>query len=133
MLRKGIYPYEDMDNWGKFDETTFPPKKAFYSNLNLEYISDEDYAHAQKVCEVFDIKNRGEYHDLYGQGDTLLLADITENFTNMCIEIYELDPVYFVSAPGLVWQACLKKTEVKLELITDYDMILMIEKRIIDD
>ena len=133
LLRKGIYPYEDMDNWGKFDETTLPPKEAFYSNLNLENISDEDYAHAQKVCEVFDIKNRGEYHDLYGQGDTLLLADITENFTNMCIEIYELDPVYFVSAPGLVWQACLKKTEVKLELITDYDMILMIEKRIIDD
>ena len=121
-----------MDNWGKFDETTLPPKEAFYSNLNLENISDEDYAHAQKVCEVFDIKNRGEYHDLYGQG-TLLRADITENFTNMCIEIYELDPVYFVSAPGLVWQACLKKTEVKLELITDYDMILMIEKRIIDD
>ena len=123
LLRKGIYPYEDMDNWGKFDETTLPPKEAFYSNLNLENISDEDYAHAQKVCEVFDIKNRGEYHDLYGQG-TLLRADITENFTNMCIEIYELDPVYFVSAPGL---------EVKLELITDYDMILMIEKRIIDD
>ena len=132
MLRKGIYPYEDMDNWGKFDETTFPPKKAFYSNLNLENISDEDYAHAQKVWEVFEIKNRGEYHDLFVQSDTLLLADVFENFRNMCLEIYELDPVYFVSAPGLAWQACLKKTEVKLELITDYDMLLMIEKGIRD-
>ena len=130
MLRKGIYPYEDMDNWGKFDETTFPPKKAFYSNLNLENISDEDYAHAQKVWKVFEIKHLGEYHNLYAQTDTLLLADVFENFRNKCIEIYGLDPVYFVSAPGLAWQACLKKTGVKLELITDYDMILMIEKGI---
>ena len=101
LLRKGIYPHEDMDNWEKFDETTLPPKEAFYSNLNLEDISDEDYAHAQKVWDVFEIKNRGEYHDLYVQSDTLLLADVFENFRNMCLEIYELDPTYFVSAPGL--------------------------------
>ena len=130
LLRKGVYPYEDMDNWEKFDETTLPPKEDFYSELNLEGISDEDYAHAQKVWEVFEINNRGEYHDLYVQSDTLLLADVFENFRNMCLEIYELDPVYFVSAPGLAWQTCLKKTEVKLELITDYDMTLMIEKGI---
>ena len=68
------------------------------------------------------------FDDLYVQSDALLLADIFENFRNMCLNIYELDPVYFVSAPGLAWQACLKKTGVKLELITDYDMILMIEK-----
>ena len=72
----------------------------------------------------------GDYHDLYVQCDTLLLADVFENFTNMCLEIYELDPVYFVPAPGLAWQACLKKTGVQLELITVYDMILMIEKGI---
>ena len=119
-----------MDSWEKFDETTLPPKEAFYSNLNLEDISDEDYAHAQKVWDVFQIKNRGEYHDLYVQSDTLLLANVIENFRNKCLEIYELDPIYFVSAPGLAWQACLKKTGVKLELITDYDMILMIEKGI---
>ena len=111
LLRKGVYPYEDMDNWEKFDETTLPPKEAFYSNLNLEDISDEDYAHAQKVWDVFEINNRGEYHDLYVQSDTLLLADVFENFRNMCLEIYELDPTYFVSAPGLAWQACLKKAE----------------------
>ena len=130
LLRKGVHTYEDMDNWGKFDETTIPPKEAFYSKLNLKGITDEDYPHAQKVWEAFGIKNRGEYHDLYAQSDTLLLADVFENFRNMCLEIYELDPVYFVSAPGLAWQPCLKKTKVKLELLTDYGMLLMVEKRI---
>ena len=130
LLRKGVFPYEYMDSWEKFNENTLPSKEAFYSNLNLEDISDEDYAHAQKVWDVFKIKNLGEYHDLYVQSDTLLLADIFENFRNMCLNIYELDPVYFVSALGLAWQACLKKTEVKLELLTDHDMLLMIEKGI---
>ena len=97
LLRKGIYPYEYMDSWEKFDETTLPPKEAFHSNLNLEDISDKDYAHVQKVWEVFEIKNCGEYHDLYVQSDTLLLADVFENFRNKCLEIYELDPIYFVS------------------------------------
>ena len=83
LLRKGVYPYKYMDSWGKFDETTLPSKEVFYSNLNLEDISDEDYAHAQKVWDVFEIKNRGEYHDLYVQSDTLLLADVFENFRNM--------------------------------------------------
>ena len=103
LLRKGVYPYEYMDSWEKFDETTLPPKEAFYSNLNLEYISDEDYAHAQKVRDVFDIKNLGIYHDLYVQSDTLLLANVFENFRNKYLEIYELDPIYFASAPGSAW------------------------------
>ena len=90
LLRKGVYPYEYMDSWEKFDETALPPKKDFYSNLNLEDISDEDYAHAQKVWDVFKIKNLGEYHDLYVQSDTLLLADIFEKLRNMCLNIYEL-------------------------------------------
>ena len=109
LLRKGVYPYEYMDSWEKFDETTLPPKEAFYSNLNLEDISDEDYAHAQKVWDVFEINNLGEYHDLYVQSDTLLLADVFEKFRDTCIEIYGLDPSHFLSAPGLAWQACLKK------------------------
>ena len=129
-LRKDVFRYEYMDGWEKFNETALPPKKDFYSNLNLENISDEDYVHAQKVWDVFKTKNLGEYHDLYVQSDTLLLADIFENFRNMCLNIYELDPVYFVSAPGLAWQACLKKTKVELELLTDIDMVLMIEKGI---
>ena len=129
LLRKGIYPYEEMNNWRKFDETTLPPKEAFYSNLNLENISNEDYAHAQTVWEVFEINTRGEYHDLYVKSNTLLLAYVFES-RNMCLELYELDPAYFVSTRRLAWQACLKKTEVKLELITDYDMLLIIEKGI---
>ena len=116
-----------MDTWEIFNETSLPPKESFYSELNLEDISDKDYLHVQKVWDVFEIKNLGEYHDLYIQSDTLLLADVFEKFRNTCIEIYELDPAHFLSAPGLAWQACLKKTEVNLELLTDVDMLLMIE------
>ena len=129
LLRKGFYPYEYMDSWEKIDENTLQLKEAFYSNLNLEDISNDHYAHAQKVWDVFEINNL-EYHDLYVRSDTLLVADVFENFRNMCLDIYGLDPTYFVSAPGLAWQACLEKTGVKLELITDYDMLLMIEKGI---
>ena len=128
LLRKGVYPYEYMDSWGEFNETILPTKKAFYSNLNLEDISDEDYLHSQKVWDVFKIKDLGKYYDLYGQSDTLLLADVYENFRNMCLEKYQIDSAYFASAPGLAWQACLKKTGVKLELLTDIEMLLMIEK-----
>ena len=130
LLRKCVYPYEDMDNWEKFDETTPSPKETFYSEVKLEDISDADYAHAQKVWELFGIKNRAEYHDLHAQSDTLLLADVFENVRNICLEIYELDPVYLLSAPGLPCQACLKKIGVKLELLTGYDMLLMVEKGI---
>ena len=103
LLRKGVYPYEYMDSWEKFDENTLPPKEAFYSNLNLEDISDEDYKHVQKVWDVFKINDLGEYHGLYVQSDTLLLSDVYENFRNMCLEKNELDSTYFVSAPGLAW------------------------------
>ena len=132
LLRKGVFPYEYINSWEKFDESALPPKKHFYSFLNLEDLSNEDYLHAQKLWGEFKIKDLGEYHDLYVQNDTLLLAFVYENFRNMCLNIYELDPVYFVSAPGLAWQACLKKTAVELELLTDIDMLLMIEKDIRD-
>ena len=113
-----------MDIWERFIETLLPDKKDFYIKLNLKDITDKDYEHAQKVWEIFEIKNLGDYHDLYVQSDTLLLADVFENFSDMCIEIYELDPAHFLPAPGLAWQACLKKTKVKLELLTDIDMLL---------
>ena len=105
-------------------------KKLFYIELIKECITDENYAHAQKVWKVFEIKTLGEYHDLYVQCNALLLADVFENFRDKCIEIYKLDPVNFLSAPGLAWQASLKKTEVKLELLTDNDMLLMVEEEI---
>ena len=82
------------------------------------------------MFEEFNLKSLGDYHDLYVQSDTLLLADVFENFRNKCIEIYELDPAHILSAPGLAWQACLKKTEVELELLTDIDMLLMGKKGI---
>ena len=85
-----------IDSWERFNETSLPPKESFYSELNLEDISDKDYLHVQKVWDVFEIKNLGEYHDLYIQSDTLLLADVFEKFRNTCIEIYELDPAHFL-------------------------------------
>ena len=130
LLRKGVYPYEYMDSWERFNETSLPDKEAFYSNLNMEDITDVDHRHAKRVFKSLNNKNLGDYHDLYVQSDTLLLADIFEKFRNICMEVYELDPAHFLSAPGLAWQACLKKTEVELELITDVDMLLMIEKGI---
>ena len=92
LSRKGVYPYEYMDSWERFDETSFSDKTAFYSKLNLEDITDKDYVHAQNVWEVFGINNLGEYHYLYVQCDTLLLADVFEKFRDTCIEIYGLDP-----------------------------------------
>ena len=89
----------------------------------MENIDDIDYRHGNNVFKIFKFKNLGEYHDLYIQSDTLLLADVFEKFRNTCLEVYELDPAHFLSLPGLAWQACLKKTNIKLELLTDYDML----------
>ena len=130
LLRKGVYPYEYMDNWERLNETSLPNEESFYSNLNMENIEDIDYRHDNKVFKRFKLKNLGEYHDLHVQSDTLLLADVVENFKNTCLKVYELDPAHFLSLPGLAWQACLKKTNVKLELLTDYDMLLMVEEGI---
>ena len=129
LLRKGVYPYKYMDSRERFNETSLPPKNDFYSELTLEDISDKDCEHAQKVFKE-NCADVGNYHDLYVQTDTLLLADVFKKLREKCAEIYGLDPSYFYSAPGLAWQACLKKTEVKLELLTDIDMFLMIEKDI---
>ena len=117
LLRKSVYLFKCMDSWERFNETSLPPKKAFYSELNLEDISDKGYNHAQKVWDVFEIRNLGEYHDLFVQTDTLLLADVFEKFRDTCIEIYGLDHSHFLSAPGLAWQACLKKNKYKFRII----------------
>ena len=90
-------------------------------------ISECDYEHAQKVWRVFNLKNLSEYHDLYLKTDVILLANIFEAFRDTCLEYYQLDPAHFYTSPGLAWQACLKKTGIKLELLTDPDMLLMFE------
>ena len=105
LLRRGVYPYEYTDDWEKFNETALPEKEKSYRNLSLEDITDADYMHAKRVCKDFEMKNLGEYHDLYLKSDTLLLADGFENFRDLCLGIHELDPVKFISASGLPWQA----------------------------
>ena len=130
LLRKGVYSYEYMDSCKRFNETSLPSKKEFYCNLNMEDIDEIDYRHSNNVFKSFKLENLGDYHDLYVKSDTLLLADVFEKFRDMCIKEYELDPGHFVSLPGLAWQAYLKKTNIELELLTHYDMLLMVEKGI---
>ena len=119
-----------MDTQEKLKETKLPPKEAFYSKLNNEDISDEDYTHAQRVWEAFGMKTLEKYHNLYNKLDVLLLTDVFENFRDICIKNYKLDPAHYYTAPGLSWEAALKITDVKLELLSDVDMLLMFEKGI---
>ena len=120
MLRKSVYSYEYMDNWERFNETSLPSKESFYSNLNMEDIDDIDYRHGNNVFNKFKLNNLGDDHDLYVLSDSLLLADVFENFRDMCLKEYELDSAHFLLLPGLAWQVYL----------TDYDMLLMVEKGI---
>ena len=119
-----------MDSWERFSKISLPSKEDFYSNLNMEDINDIGYRHANNVFKGFKLENLGDYHDLYVKSDTLLLADVFNNFRDMCIKEYELDPAHFLSLVGLAWQACLKKTNIELELLTDYDMLLTVEEGI---
>ena len=108
MTRKGVYPYEYIDDWKKFEETSLPPKDAFYSRLSMKGISDHDYVHAQQVWNTMEKKTLGCYHDTYLKTDVLLLADVFETFRDTCLKNYKLDPAHFYTAPGLAWQAFLK-------------------------
>ena len=101
LLRKGVYPYEYMDGWDKFNEASIPGKESFYSNLTMENIPEMDYAHANNVFKTFKLNNLGDYHDLHVQSDTLLIADVFESFRKACIKKYELDPAHFISLPRL--------------------------------
>ena len=127
LTRKGVYPYEHINSWDRFNRTQLPPISAFYSNLNMSSISEEDYQHAQRVWKEFGIHNLGDYHDLYLRTDVVLLANVYEAFRDTCLKHYKLDPAHFYTSPGLAWKACLKCTGIKLELLTDPDMLLMFE------
>ncbi|XP_054720676.1 uncharacterized protein LOC129230303 [Uloborus diversus] len=130
LLRKGVYPYEYMDSMRRFNEEALPPKSAFFSSLTDSHISDEDYSHAKTVWEKFGLKNLGDYHDLYVASDVYQLCDVFQRFRELCRKYYSLDPPNMYTAPGLAWQACLKMTQQPLELFTDIDMHLFIERGI---
>ena len=130
LKQKGFYPYEYMDSEEKFNDTKLPPREAFYSKLSGKGITEKDYKHAGDVWNSFKMKTFKEYHELYNITDVLLLADVFENFRDLCLKIYGLDPVYYFTAPGLAWDACLKITDIDLELLSDPNMLLMFEKGI---
>lgn len=127
---KGVYPYDYMDSPEKFNETQLPPKNEFYSVLTESDISDAEYERAQYIWKRFNIKNMREYHDLYMLTDVLLLADVFENFRDVSLLYYELDPAHYFTLPGYAWDAMLLKTGIELDLISDMDMYLMIERGI---
>lgn len=128
MTRKGVYPYEYMDSFEKFKRSKVLKQKHFFSSLYNSNITEEDYEHYKKVCKQMKISNLGEYHDLYLRSDVLLLADVFENFRSFCLNEYNLDPAHYYTLPGFGWDALLKMTEVKLDLITDVDLYLFIEQ-----
>ena len=128
MSRKGVYPYDFMDSYEKFNQRELPNKDQFYSILSDQHITDDEYDHANKVWNTFMIKAMGEYHDLYLVSDVLLLTDVFENFRKTCMQYYKLDPCHYFTSPGLSWDAMLKMTNIKLELMTDIDMFQFIEK-----
>ena len=128
LLQKGFYPYEYMDSFDRFQETELPPIGKFYSSLSDESISKKDYQHAQEVWKTFNCENLGDYHDLYLKTDVTLLTDVFQTFRRTCMNAYKLDPLNYYTAPGLSWDALLKYTAIELELLTDYDQHLFIEK-----
>jgi len=127
VTRKGVYPYEYTDGWDKLDETSLPPKEEFYSSLKEKGIKDSNYDHAKSVWSHFGCQTLGDYSDLYLKVDVLLLADVFENFRDLCMKTYNLDPAFYYTAPGYSFDCMLKYTSVKLQLLTDYDMLLCIE------
>ena len=128
--RKGVYPHEYINSWDQLEETQLPPISVFYSNLNVSSISKEEYQHTQRVWKEFGIHNLGDYHDLCLRTDVVLLANVFEPFRDSCLKHYKPDPAHFYTSPGLVWNACLKCTGIKLELLTDPVMLLMFERGI---
>ena len=119
-----------MVTWKRFNEHVPLDEKYYDSELNLEGISNDDIVHVKNVCNTFKIPNLGKYHDLYVKSDVALLADVFENFRDKCLDNNELDPAYYLFAPCLSWHSCLKKTGVKLELLTDANMLMLFEQGI---
>jgi len=130
VTQKGIFPYEYVDSWSKLDDTFLPSKSEFYNSLTDEKISDKDYMHAKNIWRTFDIKTLGEYSDLYLKTDVTILADVFENFRDLCLSTLRLDPAHYMTAPGFAFDCMLKYTKVKLERLKDYNMLLFFENSI---
>lgn len=130
MKRKGIYPYEYMNSFEKYNEIKLPSKEMFYDELNDKNVLNEDYEYAQEVWSKMRCRNLGDYTDIYMINDVLMLADVFETFRETCLKYYKLDPCWYYTAPGLAWDAMLKITEIKLQTIKYYDMYLFVEKGI---
>ncbi|XP_048479424.1 uncharacterized protein LOC119694216 [Plutella xylostella] len=130
LRRKGIYPYDYMDSWEKYDELELPPQERFFNSLTMSHLADSEYQHAQQVWKSFNIQSLGDYTELYLKCDVMLLCDIFERFRYLCLQYYKLDPAHYLTSPGLSWDAMLLHTKVKLELISDSNMYEMIEKGI---
>ena len=128
MSQKGVYPYDFMDSFEKFVQMELPTKDQFYSILNDQHITNDEYDHAKEVWKAFNIETMGEYHDLYRKSDVLLLAGVFESFRKTYLQYYKLDPCHYFTSPGLSWDAMLKMTNIKLELMIDVDMYQSIEK-----
>jgi len=128
--RKGVYPYDYTDSWEKLDENRLPRKEEFYSTLKEIGVEDREYEHAEEVWRHFGCTTLGEYSDFYLKIDVLLLCDVFENFRDVCMKAYSIDPAFYYTAPGMSFDCMLKKTDIKLDLLTDYEMVLMIEKGI---
>ena len=128
MSKKGVYPYDHMDSFEKFNQTGLPAKKQFCSILNDQHITNDENDHAEKAWKAFNIQIMGEYDHLYLKSDMLLLADVFKNLRKTCLQYYKLDPCHYFTSPGLSWDALLKMTDIKLELMIDIDMYQFIEK-----
>ncbi|XP_060882134.1 uncharacterized protein LOC132953814 [Metopolophium dirhodum] len=125
--RKGVYPYEYTDSWDKLCETSLPDKFKFYSALTESHVSDEDYDHATRVWNHFGCTTLGAYSDLYLKIDVLISADVFENFRDICMSTYHLDPAHYYTSPGFSFDSMLKFTKVQLELLVDFEKVLFYE------
>lgn len=130
VTRKGVYPYDYTTSWETLDELELPSKEHFYSSLTESGISDDEYNFAKTMWDRFSCRTLGDYSDLYLKTDVLILCDIFENFRDLCLNNYELDPTHYLTLPSFTFDAMLKFTNVKLDLFTDYDMYLFIERGI---
>ena len=130
MCKKGVFPYAYITDMDVLEESELPPKSKFFNRLTNSDISDAEYDHAKTVWENLNVKSLGEYSDIYLKTDVLILTDIFENFREMCMHTYDLDPLYYFTIPGLAYSAMLKYTGIELDIIKDIDILMTIERGI---